>query len=409
MVKKDLVNRLAEKFPEYLKKDLEEILDQIFARLTQAVIQGERVEIRGFGRFIVRPQKARVFINPKTGKRQDLPPRRRVIFKVGKDLKERLSHPILAALDLGTQTFRLLIGQVINGQIRTLYRDRENTRLGEGLAETGEISTAAFGRGLESLRRFEEAMSFYRVTDYLAAGTAVFRKARNAIEFKRQAERLLGLKIQIIDPQKEAELSLKGVLAALPKGLNRVLTVDVGGGSTEFILAEAGKALKTISLELGAVTLTERLLHEDPPLDTEIKALEEAIEERLQELSRNDLLPIDSLVATGGTATCIAALQLQMEHYDPDRIQGYRVKREALLNLFSRIKDLSLSDRRHLKGLEPGREDIILPGIFIYLKILEHLGLGEMMISDAGILEGILLSLAQGQKSLGAHSPQIKS
>ncbi|WP_456432600.1 Ppx/GppA phosphatase family protein [Thermosulfuriphilus sp.] len=395
MVKKDLVNRLAEKFPEYLKKDLEEMVDQIFARLTKAVIHGERVEIRGFGRFIVRPQKGRIFINPKTGERQNLPPRRRVIFKVGKDLKERLSHPVLAALDLGTQTFRLLIGQVVGGKIRPLYRDRENVRLGEGLAERGEISPGAFSRGIETLRRFQEAMTFYRVKAYQAIGTAVFRKAGNGPDFLRQSERLVGIKIDIIDSQREADLSLKGVMAALPQGLEKVLVVDAGGGSTEFILAKGSRALKSLSLELGAVILAERFIHDDPPGEEELQRLEENIKEVLKGLPREDLSPVEALVATGGTATSLAALKLQMDHYDPDKVQGYTLSQEALRDLFSRLKDLSVSDRRNLRGLEPGREDIILPGVLIYLKVLEFLNIREMLISDAGILEGILLDLAQ--------------
>ena len=142
-------------FPEFRKKDLEYLVDLLFEKLTESLREGNRIEIRGFGRFLIHEQKERLFTNPKTQEVRKLPRRKRIIFKSGKDIKERLNQPTYAGLDLGTQTFRLIIGKPEKQGVRVLFRARENVRLGEGLASQGRISPQAFERGLEALARFK--------------------------------------------------------------------------------------------------------------------------------------------------------------------------------------------------------------------------------------------------------------
>ncbi len=399
MVKKDLINRLAIYFPEFRKKDLEFIVDLVFERLTEALASEERIEIRGFGRFLVRQQKERLFTNPKTAETLTLPKRRRIIFKPGKDIKERLNQPSYASLDLGTQTFRLLIGKPANRHIRAIYRERENVRLGEGLTETGKISPEAMKRGLEALLRFRQLMDQLEVVDYLAVGTAVFRKADNIDEFLDKVLKEAGIKIRVLSPEEEALFTVKGVLFGLKDPPDNVLIADVGGGSTELILIQEAKNHWKTSLELGAVSLTEGFFEHDPPTLTELEKAQTFIRDALESLPQ-EVKKAREFIGTGGTASCLAALALELEHYVPDLIQGHLLTEKTLADLFERLRSLSTKERARLKGMDRGREDIILAGLLIYLELIRYFGYRRLVVSETGILEGLLLHLLQNSTNI---------
>ncbi len=389
MVKKDLVNRLAVYFPDFRKKDLEYLVDLLFERLTQALVEGERIEIRGFGRFLLRTQKERLFTNPKTQEVRRLPARQRVIFKPGKDIKDRLNQPAYAALDLGTQTFRLIVGKPGPEGLRVLLRARKNVRLGEGLAREGRISPEAFVRGMEALREFKALLEGFKVKNCLAAGTAVFREAENASEFIAAAENLLGVPIKILSPEEEAETTFWGVKNSLATLPSPFVIADVGGGSTEIIFPE-GKELFKDSLPLGAVRLLEGFIQHDPPTPHELETLRTHIQDTLAKLPRFSEPP-KALVATGGTASCLASLDLELESYQPERTHGHQIKLRRLQELAEDLKERPRKERATLKGMEPGREDIILPGLLIYLALLGHFQVPVLTVSESGILEGLLM------------------
>ena len=405
MNKKDLVTELWQKFSDFRKKDLELALDLLFGRLAQALKEGERVEIRGFGRLIVKEQRPRRFKNPRTGEERDIPARKRIIFKPGKDLLERLNSPSVASLDLGTQTFRLLIAKPLDDGFRVLLRKRYNVRLGEGLSRRGEIGEEAFERGLLALKEMKEALERANVSRYLAAGTAVFRRAKNASSFLEKAAEETGLNIRVLAPEEEALFTLTGVSYGLNLDPEKTsLILDAGGGSTEFILGRKGEILSLGSLEVGAVTLTEKHLPgDDPPRRGEIEALSRAIKEGLAPLKGLPARP-EILIATGGTASCLAALKLELETYCPEKLHGVTLKRAELEALFERLKALPSSERRFLKGMEPGREDIILAGLMIYLAVLDLLGLSSLTVSETGILEGLLLHLLEMGPNISAKT-----
>ncbi len=403
MNKKDLVNELWQKFSDFRKKDLELILDLLFARLTQALKEGQRIEIRGFGRFVVKEQRSRRFKNPRTGEERKIPPRKRIIFKPGKDLLDRLNTPSLASLDLGTQTFRLLIAKPNEDGFRPLLRKRYNVRLGEGLSKEGKISQEAFERGFSALQEIKNLLTQAETQKVLAAGTAVFRKAQNAKDFLDQVAEKIGFKIRVLNPEEEALFTLKGVNYGLnPKPTGPVLVVDAGGGSTEFILGEGEKILSLGSLELGAVTLTEKYLPLDAaPKEDELKALEEEIQKGLTPLKDLPTRP-SHLIATGGTASCLAALKLELESYCLEKLHGTQLKTKDLSALFVKLKNLPPYERRFLKGMDQGREDIILAGLMVYLAILGMFGLSSLTVSETGILEGLLLHLIQSGTNISA-------
>ncbi len=405
MNRKELLNTLAQKFPDFRKKDLELILELLFQHLAQTLKEGRRIEIRGFGRFYVKEQRGRRFKNPRTGEERNLPPRKRIIFKPGKDLRERLNEKAYASLDLGTQTFRLLVGKPQAGGFRPLLKERFNVRLGEDLNQ-GHISPQAFSRGLETLHKIREILEKIEVNDVFAAGTAVFRKAKNASEFIERAAEETGIKIQVLSPEEEATFTLKGVLSGLKKDFeDPVLIVDAGGGSTEFILGSQERVLALGSLDIGAVTLTAKhLAGEEIPSQESLSALQKEIEKHLLPL-KSLPAPPTSLIATGGTASCLASLKLGLETYCPEKIHGQKITRKELEELFDKLRRLTPEERRNLKGMEPGREDIILAGLMIYLKILESLSsVKDLTVSETGILEGLLLHLLQENPIISANN-----
>ncbi len=391
MVKKDLVDELWLKFPDFRKKDLEIVLDLFFERLAQALREEQRIEIRGFGRFLVKTQKSRLFRNPKTGEVRQIPERKRIVFKVGKDLKERLNQEALASLDLGTQTFRLLVAKPEQAHLRVLFRKRINVRLGADLAQTGRISPEAFARGLEALKTFKKHLEQMEVSRFIAAGTAVFRQAANAKEFI-EAARKLGIEIQVLSPEEEAKLTAQGVLAGLKEAKKDLVIVDVGGGSTEFIFCPSpGEVVSVQSLNLGSVVFTKAYLRHEIPKSFEISTCEEKISATLKDLK----IPFkpSKIIATGGTASCLVALHLGLEHYHPALIHGKTLTLDDLEDLFHRLRKMPLEERRALKGMEPGREDIILAGLLFFILILRHFNLYELRVSETGILEGLVLHL----------------
>ncbi|AEH44032.1 Ppx/GppA phosphatase [Thermodesulfatator indicus DSM 15286] len=395
MNKSDLVDILWREFPEFRRRDLELIVNLLFERLTQALKDEERIEIRGFGRFIVKRQKERFFKNPRTGEEQIIPTRKRVIFKVGKDLKERLNQHALASIDLGTQTFRLLIGKASEGDFKILLKERFNVRLGEKLTKEGRISEKAHERGIKALKKIRLLLDKAEVKEVFAAGTEVFRKAQNADYFLEQAQKILGTPVKILSPEEEALYTAKGVLFSLKPESSPVLIIDVGGGSTEYILCHHEKPIKIGSLKLGAVTLKEKFFpSDDIPTSKEMEEAKNEITNFLEEIKYLSPAP-HSLIATGGTATCLAALAQGLERYSPAKVHGYFLKTEKLKELVQKLASLSSSEIKFLKGMEEGREDIILPGALIYSALADILNSKGFLISETGILEGLLLHLIE--------------
>ncbi len=394
MNKTDLIERLSYKFPDVEKEEIKNIVDLFFEIIRESLKKGQRIELRDFGVFQLLRSKGNFFKNPKNHQKYYIKEKIRVLFKNGKEFKERLNTPFLAGLDLGTQTFRLCLGKVFKENIYFLLKKRENVRLGEGLAGSGIISDSAFARGLKALESFKRIMQQYQVTNYRALGTAVFRKAKNADEFVKRAREEVGIEIEILSSEEEAKLSLEGVLLGLKEHfpqLKDFLLIDVGGGSSEFIYFQ-GEECWVKSLDLGAVILKETFDLKYPVPSKVLKSIREYIKERLFEL------PIEKpylIVITGGTASILGSLDLKLNFYIPERLHGHQISKERLEKLIHKIANLSLLTLKKIKGMEEGREDIVLPGLLIYSEILNYFNQETLFISEYGILEGTLLSLSK--------------
>ncbi|PMP67981.1 MAG: hypothetical protein C0190_02250 [Thermodesulfobacterium geofontis] len=395
MTKRELIQKLSYKFSDIDKEDLEYIVDLFFEILKDELKKGNRIELRDFGIFTLKKTKGIIFHNPKNKQNYYVKEKYRILFKLGKEFKKRLNTPFLASLDLGTQTFRLCIGKKINGEVLFLLKKRENVRLGEGLATKGIISPEAFARGLENLKKFREELFKYEIENYSAIGTEVFRKAKNAEEFIEKAKKETGIKIKVISPEEEADLSLKGIIWGLRElGINieNFITVDVGGGSLEITYIKDGQKKWFKSIDLGAVILKE-IFNLRYPLNLKIiKSLKDYIKEKLSPI------PVDSpdeIIITGGTASLLGGLDLKLNQYIPEKLHGHRITKESLEKLIKKLSNFDLERLRRVKGMEEGREDIVIPGILIYSGISEHFNKESLLLSEYGILEGTLLSLIE--------------
>ncbi len=395
MTKRELCEKLALHFPDLEKKDCVFLVDTFFEILAKALKREGRIELRGFGIFEISKAKSYFFVNPKNSQKYYLQGKVRVLFHMGKEFKERLNTPFLAGMDLGTQTFRLILGKNFKGEILFLKSFRDNVRLGEGLVEGGKISESALKRAIEALKGFRKIMDNLGVSDYYAVGTAVFRRAENAMDVLSEIERETGISIEVISPEREAELTLEGILFGLKKAgydLKDFLIVDVGGGSTEFIYMQGGKVFHIQSLDVGAVILKDIFNLRYPLTKSMLKSLRTYVREKLSLLPKGDF---EKIVITGGTASLLGSLDLKLTKYEFNILHGHIITRERINKFIQRMSEMTLPRLRKIKGMEEGREDIALPGFIIYEEILDYFGKNEALLSEYGILEATLLYLSK--------------
>jgi len=310
---------------------------------------------------------------------------------------------VYAAIDIGTNTVRLLVAETVGPDDYTvLHEEQQITRLGEGLRSTGVLQDAPRRRSLTVLRRFAELARSLKAGEIVAVATSAVREARNGQEFVAEVWREAGLALRVIDGEEEARLTLLGVRHGLRLGSRRVLAIDIGGGSTEFVLARGEVIEGIVSTGLGVVKLTEQYLVSDPPTVDERRRLEEFVGTRIDRLRRElPGLEAAQLVGTAGTVTTLAAVDLALVTYDRQKVRGHCLSLARVRELLDRLAALALRERRQVPGLEPGRADIILAGAAILAVSMERLGYDELRVSDEGLREGILIDLLRKQSLRG--------
>lgn len=301
---------------------------------------------------------------------------------------------MLAAIDAGSNTFRLLIGKVVEGKVVPQLYQRCITRLAGGFSEQLGLSFAARERALEAFKAFADTCRQYDVRQVRAIGTAAFRRAKNGQAFVAEVWAATGLSLDIIGGILEAEYMAIGVLSALDPLPTSALIVDIGGGSTEFVLYSMQQVVWSRSLPLGVVCITEEYTSSSER-QSYIKSV---VSELLRELGEQcHTHGIESsalaLVGTAGTVTTMAALDLQMTEYDWQRVNNYGLSRSCLESWQARLAPLTPAERETLPGMEAGRGDLIPSGLEIVLCLMKELHMDRLIVSDFGILEGLLLSL----------------
>lgn len=294
-----------------------------------------------------------------------------------------------ASIDLGTNTARLLIGiKEDEHTIRPLLLKRHITRLGGGFTRELGISAEAEARSLAAMEEFAFEIRRHKVGNVRAVATSAVRDAVNGADFCRKILHRTGIRLQVISGEQEALFTLRGVLAGLDNREGKFLVFDVGGGSTEYTIADGKTPLFTRSLPLGVVRLTEG--KSGPEAMTEKICRE--LEFLADEMKRSAVDPGGAtLVGTAGTATTLAAIHMEMTDYDYRRVNNHTMTLADILEIHRRLLPLSPDERLQVKGLEKGREDLIVAGTLITINTMKQLGFQSLKVSDFGQLEGLLL------------------
>jgi exopolyphosphatase/guanosine-5'-triphosphate,3'-diphosphate pyrophosphatase len=307
-----------------------------------------------------------------------------------------------AALDLGSLTVRLAVAdRTPAGKTRVLVHRREITALGQGLAATYDLAPEGMARTLAALKTFQQVMTAHNVTVWRAVGTQALRQARNRQFFLDRVRDTLGLAVEVLAPEAEARLSLTGVLTTLtPEALTGadVLVFDVGGGSSEFALMRPGQEPVFASLPLGVLTLSQARPLGDPPIPEKVAGLQKELAARLASFYKKAIGPHlegdPCLVGTAGAVTTLAAMQLKLRAYDPDKINHLVLTRAQVAVLAELMAGLSEAARARLAGIEPAKAGVMVAGALIVLTILEICRQDSLVVIDAGLLEGVLHEMA---------------
>lgn len=286
--------------------------------------------------------------------------------------------PIVAAIDIGTNSTRLLVAETAGGRVSVLKSGLITTRLGEGISD-GLLTAGAMERTVGAIGYFAETARLTGAGRVVAAATSAVRDASNREEFIALAGERAGLKVRVLSGVEEASLSYRGVLSGLDVNPGDTAVVDVGGGSTELVWPAPG-GLICRSANAGAVRMSVSNAGE--------AEIAEAIELILSGARRDG---VRNLIGVGGTITTCAAIDLGLVHYSPAKTHGYVLTAGIIKKILSKLKGLETEARKKVPGLQPERADIIVAGVTIVKLVLKGLGLDRLRVSESDILQGLVL------------------
>ena len=297
----------------------------------------------------------------------------------------------IASIDIGTNTVRFLIAEIRSGVLTPVAIYRDIIRLGEGLRARGELDPAALGRLTAVLTSYRGYISEAKCRKVRAVGTSALRDADRAGEIGRVLYEVLGYSVDVISGEEEARLTSLGVQAGITV-LSDGLILDIGGGSTELIRVSSGSNIWWSSLPAGVVHLTEELFLDDPPSNRQVNALRNRFRDFL-DMERDD--GGEQVAGTAGTPTTLAAVQLGIDDYDPTLVNGHVLPLDTIRDLTEEFLGMTSARRLALRGMEKGREDLIIAGSLMVLEVMDRWDFKEMIVSDWGLLEGIALDAAK--------------
>ncbi|MFD7442367.1 exopolyphosphatase [Streptomyces sp. NPDC059909] len=301
----------------------------------------------------------------------------------------------VAAVDCGTNSIRLLVADTdpATGELTELDRRMTIVRLGQGVDRTGRLAPEALERTFAACREYAEAIKAHGAERIRFVATSASRDAENRDDFARGVLDILGVEPEVISGDQEAEFSFSGATKELP-GHEERLVVDIGGGSTEFVVGhEHVEAAR--SVDIGCVRLTERHIHSDPPAPAEVTAVRADIAAALD--LAEETVPIreaQTLVGLAGSVTTVAAVALGLEEYDSSAIHHARISREQVAEVTHRLLSSTHDERAAIPVIHPGRVDVIAAGALVLLEIMERIGIDEVVVSEHDILDGIAWSIA---------------
>jgi exopolyphosphatase/guanosine-5'-triphosphate,3'-diphosphate pyrophosphatase len=303
---------------------------------------------------------------------------------------------VVASIDIGTNSTRVLVARPVDGKLDILDRRNTITRLGQNVGATGRLAEDAVDRTLACLRDYRAILDEHGVDRLRVAATSASRDAANREEFFDAVGDVVGARPELLSGEDEGRLSFVGATGDLDPALGPFLIVDIGGGSTEFILG-TDHVEGVMSVDVGCVRLTEKFLDHDPPLPEELAACISFADAYLDDVIRDipGSAEARTLVGLAGTITTVAAVEIGLATYDRDAIHHFVLTRAAAEDVFRTLATESRADRIHNPGLEEARADVIVGGCCVLVALFRRFGFDEMIVSEADILDGLALSLVE--------------
>jgi exopolyphosphatase/guanosine-5'-triphosphate,3'-diphosphate pyrophosphatase len=301
----------------------------------------------------------------------------------------------LAAFDVGTNSTRLLVADVEGGAIvATHAREMIITRLGKGVDRAGHFDPAALARTMEVLAGYADTCRRLGVERRRLVATSATRDAADRQVFLDGVRDLLGVEAEVLTGQAEAATTYRGAITGLA-GEQATLVVDIGGGSTEFILGDGTTAKAMLSLDIGCVRLFERHLHSDPPAAAEVAALRADVAAHLGRVAEVlDPAAADRVVGVAGTVTTVTAIALGLDAYDPSRIHHQALDAAEIGAVAAKLAAMTVAERAAMPVIAKGREDVLAAGALLLDELVHRFALPAVIASETDILDGVLLGLA---------------
>ncbi len=313
-----------------------------------------------------------------------------------KPISQNTSPVRLAAIDIGTNSIRSIVVEVDNqGSFRVLDDEKAMVRLGEGLTETGFISDQGRVRAIEALQRMTKISLGLGAEIAAVVATSAVRKALNRNQFLDNVKKETGLDINVISGSEEADLASLSVHHNFDMDQSRFAMADIGGGSVEIVIATGRHAETVISLELGAVFLTEKFLHSDPLESSELKQLRKHIRKQLKKAGIGEGFPATCLIGSGGTMTNIGSMVMAMRGEQYETVHRYEVLHSEIIHLLAMLSRKTRKERLNIPGLNPERADIILAGMILTDELMRQMRTNQLRINAQGIREGLILKSLQ--------------
>jgi exopolyphosphatase/guanosine-5'-triphosphate,3'-diphosphate pyrophosphatase len=311
----------------------------------------------------------------------------------------------VGVVDIGTNSTRLLVAEIERGRlVRELERRTEVTRLGEGVDGTGRLSDAAVGRVVATCERYRQALDGHGVELVVAVLTSAVRDASNGADLERELRERFGFEAQTIPGEREAWLTYLGATGWRAAG-KPVLVIDIGGGSTELIVGAGSELEFFVSTQVGSVRFTERHLHTDPPRAEELEECARAVRAELEQAVPVAIGRATSEgIAVAGTPTSLAAIDLRLDPYDSERVQGHVLTLEGIRRMVADLASIPLAERREVTGLHPDRAPTIVAGGIILEQALIVFGLDRVEVSERDLLEGAAVEAAAGMWPAGTNA-----
>ncbi|MEU9981982.1 Ppx/GppA phosphatase family protein [Streptomyces sp. NPDC050856] len=300
----------------------------------------------------------------------------------------------VAAIDCGTNSIRLLVADAdpAGGELTDLDRRMTIVRLGQDVDRTGRLAPEALERTFAACREYAAVIEEYGVEKVRFVATSASRDAENRDDFVRGVLDILGVEPEVITGDQEAEFSFTGATRELT-GTDRYLVVDIGGGSTEFVVGDT-RVRAARSVDIGCVRLTERHVRHDPPTPREVEAIRADITAALDLAERTvPLRDARTLVGLAGSVTTVAAIALGLPEYDSAAIHRSRIPYDQVASVVRRLLTAGHDERSAIPVMHPGRVDVIGAGALILLEIMDRIGAREVVVSEHDILDGIAWSL----------------